>query len=747
MKKKFLTFLFAICLIIPCAFIMSACGKVTLNSLEFEYGDETGSEIVVEYDYGETLEVFNNIKLFAKYSDGSKKEIQATEATKKFYHIPYGETDKSEVTTIPQTNADCGEWILEITYEEKTATAKAIVNPIECSGLLTTKLYIDGQIVDSNYIDYQEPYCWTDTTHEIKVFDGDEDKSDLIISSYIITEEKYNEIVGEENNTANLSNHDFVFSIVGPDDYARSVVGLDVGKYYIFSDLWPDGNYTNSLSKFAPLTITAKEVEWNSEDYIISATYNYGETGIFGKIKASDMQLSYYPKDFLNNWSPIIFEGEKVEFQIFGELGHFEFYTLDTLLDSTANGTKIPVKFVFDTPNFRFSSSLQADVEINRGRISAPFYSSSNMASGFEYQNEFNGTTWVPKEHTVEIDNDVNNEGNSQYYRLRQAQSYGKTNSLAGTYAREYELIDPINYYWSYDYNEITEDTFEDNENMEYVTIEGNPIIRIKWTIYRSETIDSEGDFYGGLLSVYRPNGVLIESLGFTNENTLSFTPIEGYAYITFAWPEFYYPESLDKLQEEVELKVYTINDDTTRTDVTESVLGSPSLYLQRNSDDPEHEDNYIPNWRIDLKAFANQKCVITLKINYNRQIEYSTEAQECIVNWNKVNLADDSLSNPIFYENYSSRWNYMVENGDKLSDVLEFLTDYENYFTCEFWANEEEPQNEELLQDEDKIDFDTYTITLGDSSDVYITIKMTPKEGYENVLIGGYFTIWLRNW
>ncbi len=74
MKKKFLTFLFAICLMLPCAFIMTACGgdpvEPTLNGYTIYIKDEQTNEF--NCVFGESAIRKGDVKIKSNWSDSSK---------------------------------------------------------------------------------------------------------------------------------------------------------------------------------------------------------------------------------------------------------------------------------------------------------------------------------------------------------------------------------------------------------------------------------------------------------------------------------------------------------------------------------------------------------------------------------------------------------------------------------------------------------------------------------------------------
>ncbi|MBR2467520.1 MAG: hypothetical protein IKB42_00540 [Clostridia bacterium] len=116
MKKKFLTFLFAICFMLPCAIILTACGgkdpEKTLSSISVEAVDSDAIlSIVYEPNVSERFDL-NDFTVTANYSDGSTEEV--TEG----------------VTMTTSGTFDCltndGKYIF--TYQEKTAEVQVYIH-------------------------------------------------------------------------------------------------------------------------------------------------------------------------------------------------------------------------------------------------------------------------------------------------------------------------------------------------------------------------------------------------------------------------------------------------------------------------------------------------------------------------------------------------------------------------------------------------------------------------------------------
>lgn len=81
MKKKLLSFIFAFCLVIPCVFLLCACGNdKNLNYIKVSLADgEYSASIYETRDFGNTTGL-NNIKIKAYYSDNSNENVELTNA-------------------------------------------------------------------------------------------------------------------------------------------------------------------------------------------------------------------------------------------------------------------------------------------------------------------------------------------------------------------------------------------------------------------------------------------------------------------------------------------------------------------------------------------------------------------------------------------------------------------------------------------------------------------------------------------
>lgn len=122
MKKKFIGFALAVALILPLAFLFSACGGKKVTGVRLE--NFFAGEAKVEYEYGATLNdiISTNLKVFADFDDGSSQELTYGE-----YKITYRKDGQtiSHISPIP----DVGYYTLEYSYENIATSQSFYIIP------------------------------------------------------------------------------------------------------------------------------------------------------------------------------------------------------------------------------------------------------------------------------------------------------------------------------------------------------------------------------------------------------------------------------------------------------------------------------------------------------------------------------------------------------------------------------------------------------------------------------------------
>lgn len=289
MKKKLLSFIFAFCLIIPCIFLLSACGNdKKLNYIQVSLADgEYSASIYETRDFGNTTGL-NNIKIKAYYSDNSDENVELTnvQITVSF------SADGSEQSRVAKTfeeytqmcedsNLTAGFWRLTLKYKDKSCEVNIDVQKVNDNSNYTLKVISKVGNIGENQIYYGTKFKGIDYS----VFNGNTQLDDSMIekkiyilnkndnSSYDISSltqdeiknlPKPNEIVDSENyHVGELSNE------------LSNLEYIEPGKYLIFAEIKEQENYRKSYSAYQTLVVKKSQIVATAEDFKIDFTFKY----------------------------------------------------------------------------------------------------------------------------------------------------------------------------------------------------------------------------------------------------------------------------------------------------------------------------------------------------------------------------------------------------------------------------------------------------------------------------------------
>lgn len=288
MKKKLLSFIFAFCLIIPCIFLLSACGNdKKLNYIQVSLADgEYSASIYETRDFGNTTGL-NNIKIKAYYSDNSNENVELTnvQITVSF------SADGSEQSRVAKTfeeytqmcedsNLTAGFWRLTLKYKDKSCEVNIDVQKVNDNSNYTLKVASKVGNIGENQIYYGTKFKGIDYS----VFNGNTQLDDSMIekkiyilnknddSSYDISSltqdeikdlPKPNEIVDSENyHVGELSNE------------LSNLEYIEPGKYLIFAEIKEQENYRKSYSAYQTLVVKKSQIVATAENFKIDFTFN-----------------------------------------------------------------------------------------------------------------------------------------------------------------------------------------------------------------------------------------------------------------------------------------------------------------------------------------------------------------------------------------------------------------------------------------------------------------------------------------
>ena len=284
-----MSFIFAFCLIIPCIFLLSACGNdKKLNYIQVSLADgEYSASIYETRDFGNTTGL-NNIKIKAYYSDNSNENVELTnvQITVSF------SADGSEQSRVAKTfeeytqmcedsNLTAGFWRLTLKYKDKSCEVNIDVQKVNDNSNYTLKVTSKVGNIGENQIYYGTKFKGIDYS----VFNGNTQLDDSMIekkiyilnknddSSYDISSltqdeikdlPKPNEIVDSENyHVGELSNE------------LSNLEYIEPGKYLIFAEIKEQENYRKSYSAYQTLVVKKSQIVATAENFKIDFTFKY----------------------------------------------------------------------------------------------------------------------------------------------------------------------------------------------------------------------------------------------------------------------------------------------------------------------------------------------------------------------------------------------------------------------------------------------------------------------------------------
>ena len=289
MKKKLLSFIFAFCLIIPCIFLLGACGNdKKLNYIQVSLADGEYSTSIYgkSRDFGNTTGL-NNIKIKAYYSDGSNENVELTNVQITVSFTADGAEESRVTKTFEEytqmcenSNLTAGFWRLTLKYKDKSCEVNIDVKKVNDNSNYTLKVISKVGNIGENKIYYGTKFKGIDYSvfnGNIQLDDGMIEKKICILNknddSYYdissLTQEeinalpKPNEIVDSGNyHVGELSNELSNLEYVEP------------GEYLIFAEIKEQENYLKSYSAYQTLVVKKSPIVATAENFKIDFTFN-----------------------------------------------------------------------------------------------------------------------------------------------------------------------------------------------------------------------------------------------------------------------------------------------------------------------------------------------------------------------------------------------------------------------------------------------------------------------------------------
>lgn len=289
MKKKLLSFVFAFSLIIPCIFLLSACGNdKKLNNIQVSLADGEYSTSIYgkSRDFGNTTGL-NNIKIKAYYSDGSEENVELTNVQITISFSADG-SEQSRVTKTfeeytqmcENSNLTAGSWRLTLKYKDKSCEVNIDVLKVNDNSNYTLNVTSKVENIGENQIYYGTKFKGIDYS----VFNGNIQLDDSMVEKKICilnkNDDSYYDISSltpEEINALPKPNE-----IVDSGNYhvgeisneLSNLENIEPGEYLIFAEIKEQENYLKSYSAYQTLVVEKSPIVATAENFKIDFTFN-----------------------------------------------------------------------------------------------------------------------------------------------------------------------------------------------------------------------------------------------------------------------------------------------------------------------------------------------------------------------------------------------------------------------------------------------------------------------------------------
>lgn len=357
MKKKILSFVFAICLILPLMAVLTACGGKNpavvndIKIIEKATGtDHSNSWTKQDVEFGESP-VLDDYKLVLYYSDGSTKDVQSNDSN---YSVKYYYTDSSsnrnQISDL--TNLNLGFYEICHTYTNNGNVFNAYIYFSVVEGQNINPYYIS---LSSTSVEYgrEIPEITLQTkpsqeTGELEIVES---------SNKVLTSDEYQEYLSkttESEKQEYLENN-------GESIYTNIL--QNVGEYYIYVKVSSE-NFEDKYSVPTKLTVSQATIQLAEGGITgqITATFKYYDiyhtehkTGAIAlsEIDIFDFDASYKFEDYSGQ-------------QVGGEL---QWQNPETYVNSENNGDEFMVLFVPADSNYKTVEFGKVALTIEKGKI------------------------------------------------------------------------------------------------------------------------------------------------------------------------------------------------------------------------------------------------------------------------------------------------------------------------------------------------------------------------------------------
>ncbi len=463
MNKKLLPIIIILSIILSLS-IFVACDKEVEDPHQFlnvklTDGTNTDTWINVQYQYGQTLDIFDTLQIVLEYKDGSVTlTSESPEANE--VKITYSDSNGTEIEAFSKNSVLApGNYQVTVSYKGSMATLSVYISQADFKD--NYKIYIKDASTEGKPNTSQYEFGSDNMTVAIYTQGGAELNKNLINSLYALTpaeKQAYDALEDETAKKDYLMAH--YSNSIGLDFETGTIVTtmLLPGDYYMFALINSTETEVSGYTKPTNFLQVKKGKIVLTADFVLNTIATHGEYTFNNYVAPGEepkmtkdgtkaLSLMEVGINFDEDHDSITIEGGTYDL---GMIGTFAFTDTTARVDASNNGQTKQVRFaLLDYFNERYIVTTSQDstfearwnipLQIERAKIHAPYFNGDLQDNTVNVGN-YNGSVQdVDPFLQFDYDAFVNLVGNKQ------------TN--AGNYNAIYSLKDDINYMWDRDTN------------------------------------------------------------------------------------------------------------------------------------------------------------------------------------------------------------------------------------------------------------------------------------------------------
>lgn len=360
MKKKAVGFLILLVAVTTCALLLASCDTTpTLQGITVTYDNAPDADPgnLGDFVYGSTLDEImpSGLKVTAVYSDGSSKELAATDYTIKYYVI----TDKTdEITDVPDV-LPVGSYEARVLYQSHQANFYFTVTQSQRDSAL---------VLSAREWDYDEAPPEMSVTN----FTPAEGYDDTVY--YLAVAKADYDALSDEQKA------EYWNFVDGDIIVADSPYSVSAGEYYVYASIPGSDDYFSTYTAISAdtlVTINKAKLSYPNTT-LVNHVGKFRYRGELGNVPLSSVVIEIidlYDADALVDKT-----GEAIP-------GSYEFADVTATVDTSDTSAAVVFKIRDDlTDNYELAdaSPVQIPLEITPGTVDAPnYFSSDGYNSGF----------------------------------------------------------------------------------------------------------------------------------------------------------------------------------------------------------------------------------------------------------------------------------------------------------------------------------------------------------------------------